>query len=198
MILFSDKRFNKQFLTCRYKDMWRHLDGTIAHYTGPMFVDSLSFESSVNCGALTPDGIFKLKRKKEYIAGYLCEYPTTTTGDPANIVNDIVRKGKSSKEAWSQTSLFLQCPQSHVTHTYLACDEDSACYGVSGDCAAGLTSFPLPFVCYNDVEHVPYTLVCDHRSDCSDHSDEDFCHYAPCSVSSQFQCTDKAVNSSRL
>nr|KAG5710982.1 hypothetical protein BaRGS_013716 [Batillaria attramentaria] len=43
----------------------------------------------------------------------------------------------------------------------------------------------------NEIEHVPYTLVCDHRSDCKDDSDEDFCVFPPCDPFLQYHCGDK-------
>nr|KAG5711572.1 hypothetical protein BaRGS_016754 [Batillaria attramentaria] len=41
------------------------------------------------------------------------------------------------------------------------------------------------------MQHVPYTLVCDFRSDCSDASDESFCVYPPCPASQSLNCGNK-------
>nr|KAG5710138.1 hypothetical protein BaRGS_006657 [Batillaria attramentaria] len=43
---------------------------------------------------------------------------------------------------------------------------------------------------WNNEVRVPYTLVCDFRSDCSDASDEEFCVHRPCETG-QFHCGDK-------
>ncbi|XP_070206294.1 G-protein coupled receptor GRL101-like [Littorina saxatilis] len=37
-------------------------------------------------------------------------------------------------------------------------------------------------------QRVPYSLVCDHRQQCADSSDETFCVFAPCSGSDPLQC----------
>ncbi|KAL8586920.1 hypothetical protein ACOMHN_051025 [Nucella lapillus] len=79
--------------------------------------------------------------------------------------------------------------QSHVTHEFLACDSKSHC--LSGE-ECGLRSDPPPpsFGCDSERQEVAYTLVCDHREDCSDRSDERFCVFAPCPRHSAFDCGD--------
>ena len=90
----------------------------------------------------------------------------------------------------------VECPLGYKTHTFLACDVKSACwgrgYGSQYSCDAPLTSFPPSFPCANGYEVVPYTLVCDFRPDCSDESDEDFCFFEPCDVD-MFHCGNKQV-----
>ena len=103
------------------------------------------------------------------------------------------------------------CPRSHWTHSFLACDIMSACWArrdvikysqermtwgipASSTCPPPLTSLPPYFRCLNDVDHVPYTMVCDYRQDCSDNSDEDFCLFPPCEGSFHFQCHNKQVH----
>ena len=49
------------------------------------------------------------------------------------------------------------------------------------------------FTCDRNEERVPYTLVCDYRTDCSDGSDEEFCVYEPCG-NFQFQCSNRQVS----
>ena len=95
------------------------------------------------------------------------------------------------------------CSSGHYTHKFLACDVQSACRhrdslgensGV-GDAVMDLcrSLVAMLFACRNDVEHVAYSLVCDHSQDCLDSSDEDFCVYPSCSRSGQFECSDKQV-----
>ena len=99
----------------------------------------------------------------------------------------------------AQQSSFVPCPKSHVTHGFLACDLLSVCWFTgnivlastkegkdipsAASCPASMTSLPPSFLCAAGGLGVPYTLVCDHRADCQDNSDESFCHYAACSQS---------------
>ena len=103
----------------------------------------------------------------------------------------------------------IVCPSGHWTHEFMACDAQSACWQLDklrqicqSDKRRAVTSFCQPplstlFTCRNDVEHVPYSLVCDHSQDCLDSSDEDFCVHPPCSGSELFECTNKQVGSLR-
>ncbi|KAL8612844.1 hypothetical protein ACOMHN_038099 [Nucella lapillus] len=87
---------------------------------------------------------------------------------------------------------YLRCLSGHVTHLFLACDLDSHCWAESDSsapCKAPLTSQPAVFSCAEGrVEGVPYSLVCDHRQDCGDGSDERFCSFPPCRAPEQFTC----------
>ncbi|XP_025083269.1 uncharacterized protein LOC112557545 [Pomacea canaliculata] len=90
----------------------------------------------------------------------------------------------------------LQCPSLHYTHTFLACDVKSECWADKYDnaktCSTPMTSLPPSFSCINEIERVPYSLVCDHRPDCSDNSDESFCIFSSCSLSKNvYECTNK-------
>lgn len=91
---------------------------------------------------------------------------------------------------------FVQCPARHITHIFLTCDAVSACWGQghgSVTCDSPVTPSPPFFQCAGGVEHVPYTLVCDHRADCKDSSDEDFCQFALCTFSRPFDCGNGQV-----
>lgn len=90
---------------------------------------------------------------------------------------------------------FVVCPSGHVTQTFLACDVRSACWAQDHDvCLAPLTmSLPPAFPCTKGNERVPYTLLCDHRPDCSDGSDETFCEYPACKISMPLQCGNRQV-----
>ena len=101
------------------------------------------------------------------------------------------------------------CPGGHLTHEFLACDTQSACWGdeyviyslssdawavpTSSSCPAPMSSLPPSFACEWGEQRVPYSVLCDHRADCRDASDEDFCHFPPCHVDRQFQCNNKEV-----
>ena len=180
----------------RYKNMWKHIDGTIAHYTGNMPAGQVAIP---NCAFLEADIITKYKRQKPYFASYLCEHPVIRNNTtPATRRKRVIQLSQIlSEEIWLNNSSFITCPDAHVTHTFLSCDVESSCWALdfstSVSCPAPLTPLPPSFTCNNGVQHVPYTLVCDHRSDCSDRSDERFCVFTPCNVTSQFECKSKEV-----
>ena len=105
----------------------------------------------------------------------------------------------------------VACPSGHVTHSFLACDLSISCWAegsvtfslhpetwalpTSQSCPVpqNMTSLPPSFPCRSDERRVPYSLVCDHRRDCLDGSDETFCKLIPCDWKSQFQCLNKQV-----
>ncbi|KAL8597223.1 hypothetical protein ACOMHN_051536 [Nucella lapillus] len=86
------------------------------------------------------------------------------------------------------------CRDNHTAHTFLACDVSTNCSALSPDVVLACShefSPPVPFfTCKNHMEHVPYTLVCDFRSDCCDSSDEDFCHFPACDSKTEYECAD--------
>ena len=105
----------------------------------------------------------------------------------------------------------VTCDRGHLMHVFLACDTSAACWAggdvtfsrhsdtwatpTSESCPISLVVPPLPpsFLCRSGEQHVPYSLVCDHRRDCLDGGDEVFCHFLPCLDHSQFQCHSKQV-----
>ena len=112
-----------------------------------------------------------------------------------------------SYSKWSPVS----CPKGHLTHNFLACDVSTSCwarsdvtFSFSPDTWAFPTSLSCPvqpakmspapyFPCKSEEQRVPYSLVCDHRRDCADESDETFCKFFPCNLQSQFECRSKQV-----
>ena len=105
----------------------------------------------------------------------------------------------------------VTCPSGHVTHIFLACDVFTLCWAghdvtfsarpefwalpTSQSCPTQpfVTSPPPSFLCGSEEQRVPYTLVCDHRRDCLDGSDETFCVSHPCQWPAQFECLNKQV-----
>ena len=91
------------------------------------------------------------------------------------------------------------CPSGHLTHDFLSCDSRSACWAAASDargarsrCLAPLRPLPPSFPCSDGAGTVPYSLVCDHRPDCSDSSDETFCDFPPC-ARGMWQCDNLQV-----
>ncbi|KAK7466723.1 hypothetical protein BaRGS_00037165, partial [Batillaria attramentaria] len=86
----------------------------------------------------------------------------------------------------------IVCPKNHSTHTFLACDVHSYCWlDDDGNCVTPMTPLPPSFQCANQIERVPYSLVCDYREDCGDGSDENVCVFSACLSSDQYLCGNK-------
>ena len=139
----------------------------------------------------------------ETIQNFLCQ------------VDDPMNRREGSKPALPVSSASLQsiqwdsrftiCSSRHVTHSFLACDDRSACWtqGVvsfSNERATwdlpsplscpvpGMTSLPPSFACAAGSSRVPYSFVCDHQRDCGDFSDEEFCQFKACRGEKALQC----------
>ena len=87
----------------------------------------------------------------------------------------------------------VMCSSTQFTLSFLPCDSSSGDAFLSSDVSSG---FPQRFVhhdvplfqCSKSVQYVSYTFLCDHRKDCADNSDEDFCQFPPCSGNTPLQC----------
>ena len=116
---------------------------------------------------------------------YVCERPVKPTNHiqiqlPVSVRNKVV-----------QTDLHVTCPSDHVTHSFLSCDLLSVCYCRLASsitiCESPIRPvFPM-FACSDQFEQIPYPLVCDHRPDCRDYSDENFYIFPEYSKAS-FKC----------
>ena len=184
----------------RYRKIYQWIDGTIAY---------LAYLMTNYNHALPACGVISTRtlqieiygcNKKHVTEAILCEMPkitrTNNTKYPLGL-DKVPRIHLRSPETWIRNDSHVQCPSRHFTHSFLACDVSSACwgrgYGAAFSCTAPLVPTPPSFTCKNDIQHVPYTLVCDHRPDCGDNSDEDFCHFPPCDVINEFECGNQQV-----
>ena len=99
------------------------------------------------------------------------------------------------------------CLEGHVTHALFACDARTSCWAerhhvevdltgspVEGSCPAPVAPLPPYFRCQRGLQVVAYTVLCDHREDCADGSDEDFCVYPACQPSTEIMCNNKQVS----
>ena len=95
----------------------------------------------------------------------------------------------------------VECPLGHMTLDFMACDLKSVCWSEAmtfdsnkwlvpsyTSCPAPLTSLPPSFECGSSDYTIAFSLVCNHRSDCLDSSDEKFCKYPACAVESELMC----------
>ena len=111
------------------------------------------------------------------------------------IVPDITTGAERRAKAVPTLTL---CPSGHFTRDFLACDLQAACHvNHEMKCPLALTTARdtsrswnntgqgrlklvedlKMFVCENQAQTLPYSLVCDFARDCSDGSDESFCEY---------------------
>ena len=169
-------------------------DGTVVHY-----YRYLKFSWPPSCAGIQRPGAVEIVFAPFISDGstrYLCEAKDTSEAHTPKY--GLLRTFSPFK-----SSLHLPhvvCSSGHYTHEFLACDVRSACQrrDTSGqssnneDTESALCRSRL-FTCRNGIEHVPYSLVCDHSQDCLDSSDEDFCVHPSCYDARQFECSNKQV-----
>ena len=179
----------------RYKRTWWWSDQTLA-----IFFNMTSQNTELSCHVRKADWTLS-KQVGEYVwstggceAGRvpraLCEIGDVPLGP---VRPDFTVRFPEVSELNIPSDHFV-CPALHFTHSFLACDVKSACAvrSFSEACSAAMTLLPPSFACTDGAGDVPYTLVCDHRPDCGDDSDETFCRFPPCHGSS-FNCGGSQV-----
>ena len=138
-------------------------------------------------------------------AAYLCEFKGSSRHTAEAVHTLTIARLSEMWLVYLNSSLVktfatVMCPRQHVTHTFLACDLSSDCWleetGGRSErdrvkCSAPLRPLPPSFGCRETGQYVPYTLVCDHRQDCFDGTDEDFCVFSAGNMSdthTAFRC----------
>ena len=186
---------------CRYRGLYQWEDGTVAYYARyarraqpPLY------------GIIYRDKYIKMSHASDKAYGSpLCMRDTTSNAHThKNSISQTRPVIPSVHANISVPFLYVICSYGYYTHKFLVCDARSACLqhgspGRSGDSDKIVTALcksvlATLFTCRNDMEQVPYSLVCDHNQDCLDSSDEDFCMHPSCSSSWQFECTNKQVS----
>ena len=183
---------------CRYRGMYQWEDGIVAHY-----VNYERYAKPPTCAGMERAGnllIIPVSFKSSDYMSFLCEEEETRRHE--HDMSQMSRTHMPNSDSASAHFPHVVCSLGHYTHKFLACDIQSACWlrdspvdrGVNGTvvtlCKSILATL---FACRDGLEHVPYSLVCDHSQDCMDSSDEDFCVHPSCSGSEQFECTNKQV-----
>ena len=168
-----------------YKHLWQWVDGRTAFVLGRFGPDSppqcayhefaTGYAFSMDCrDALTVDVI--------------CEF-----GKPnaQSVIESGVKLASSisvgiEEAVWNVS--VVQCLSGHVTRDFLSCDARSQCGAKESvtSCHSGSVTITM-FVCERSHKAVDYTLLCDHIQHCEDNTDENFCHFSPCSIS-EFRC----------
>ena len=180
-VVFIGLRTADPNLPVIYKKMWQWCDESFAY-----FVHLRGEHVFPSCAAL-PWGwgnySVTFPCNEATNADFICEYDSETT--PARpmkrellfpVARDSVEKFRAKNIS------VVTCPGGHVTHDFLSCDPATYC-GKDQYVAWCKTekggSMPT-FECDNGIRTLPFTLVCDHRPDCLDNSDEEFCVYETC------------------
>ena len=195
--------FYNVYLFARYSKALQWTDGTVAYvtrFTTYLKDEQLEFCSNIEMCPLTSNSSYGFCALSLIGCdawddqGYVCE-----------------RRIKSERKSQLRLPVFKHseefqitpvttCPFGHVTHTFLSCDLKSTCWGRQTSrgffCDSSLRPLLPMFLCYNEIDRVPYSLVCDHRPDCMDVSDETFCTFHTCPGAS-FKCGAKQVNSGK-
>lgn len=178
----------------RYKWTFQWLDESVTYSI------SVSAELSPACGMLCLKGnYFTTTCYTPTYSKFLCEMTTasalsTTTSSPSVLIAPPFAYNATRDTTPQSNNSLLQCPGGHLTQVFLACDVHSACWNNGyAACSAPLTPLPPYFTCSNEMERIPYTLLCDYRHDCSDGSDESFCAFPPCKNGYNQQCGNVQV-----
>ena len=141
--------------------------------------------------------------KENMPAFQLCETDTTEAMDwsSSDQVLHLPPLNGSAHEIYAN---MVTCRSGHVTHCFLALDVSSSCWthddvinegeslwqstSLLSSCWSSMAAFPEKFVCWGSGDPLPYTLVCDHRQDCLDNSDEEFCVFPLCTGTTPLKC----------
>ncbi|KAL8576731.1 hypothetical protein ACOMHN_065975 [Nucella lapillus] len=142
--------------------MWA--DGTVVYYMKAHFVFDRKCGVFMYLGALDLISQYLTCFEIYYSTDFLCE------------LESVSQQQRASEEAYirmkpvlNQTlpMPYVQCPASHLTHVFLACEVQSECWQLqhSDDKIGGissmtswpalLTSLPAMFTCSSDVQSVP-------------------------------------------
>ena len=179
--------------------MYQWEDGTVSHRNR---YRKLAWPPS--CGILNHAGSLEIAVMSVTRPSLvLCEKEVSEIGTAKNGLSGKPQVGLPKSDGDSIGFPHVVCSSGHYTHQFLACDAQSHCMqrGPSGQgsgsddalMALCMSILATLFTCRNGVEHVPYSLVCDHSQDCFDSSDEDFCVHPSCSGRGLFECGNKQV-----
>ena len=193
---------------CRYRGFYLWHDGTVGFLSAYQVPEHEKLDRLL-CAYVTRGG--RLHMGESFLMSsnrFLCEKSKKAeeTFVGLNSKSDRRRIQLSTPTLSSDENITrIVCPSGQWAREFLACDVRSACWqkerfaqDSGNDLQRNLTSLcesalsPL-FPCRTGVGRVSFSLVCDHNQDCLDASDEDFCVYPPCSITQQFECSNRQV-----
>ena len=196
-----------------YRQTWMWLDGspsfdvnvTMGYVSGEQLTDSELF---VRADGQVLESTLGLARRGQSCSRSICQ--TKYSRSQLNVQLSHVRVVRAPFSNRTMKDLGLvRCPVGHFVHRFLACYTEGHC-GVhvawshctvsvdAGSWALNSDGSKHPsvvgivmFACADKRRTLPYSLVCDFRYDCWDHSDESFCfHSQLCSEDNGYLCTN--------
>ena len=141
----------------RYQLSWLWSDETLAVYLNMTFTGARAPYCAAFRGGTAALTVVTCDEKGK--AAYLCALDFQPTAEAANTTGIFF----PAPAHWTRESM-ATCPLNHTTHNFLACDAKSNCFAAdqtsSRKCADLVPSAGPYFTCRNQVERVPYSLVC--------------------------------------
>ena len=147
-----------------------------------------------------------LRCDKAYLYHYLCEFGSGQDKEAFTRTSQDLLLATLITNATDYPIDHVICLEGHVTHTLFACDAQTSCLAGrhyvevdlsgspgGGSCSAPMTPLPPYFRCHRGLQ-VAYTVVCNHRQDCADGSDEDFCVFPACRPGTDITCSNQQVS----
>ncbi|KAK7482103.1 hypothetical protein BaRGS_00026687, partial [Batillaria attramentaria] len=163
-----------------YREVWQWADGSFAYFNLIHVAERLPKPMCSMVNILRSPFAFESEcAKLKFISFIVCEkrkdsIPNTDVQLHPSTADSNFTRGMGSV-------IIVKCPQGHYAKDFLSCDQGSRCGVQSYVTSCRLQSGEVPmFVCDRGFQTLHYTLVCDHRQDCLDGSDEKFCRFEAC------------------
>ncbi|KAL8570306.1 hypothetical protein ACOMHN_011327 [Nucella lapillus] len=182
-VVFIGLRTADPNLPVIYKKMWQWSDESLAY-----FVHLKGEHVFPSCAAL-PWGwdnySITFPCDEATNADFICEYESNRSKKILNREIQFPVLSYSEKKYGFDNVTVVLCPEGHLTHDFLSCDPSTHCqkHQYVAWCHTTHGGSMPTFACENGIRTLPFTLVCDHRPDCLDNSDEEFCVHKQCADS---------------
>ena len=189
-------RLNSSTLLRMYRNTWSWADGIQA-----FDVNVTTDFRKTNWDNRDLEVIISTKRipvwvmsEKKHCSRFICQINYNSSRPKVDDGHIPILKANLSVHKGIELGLTL-CPGGHLVHSFLQCYTGSHCgvdgvtkychvltddswWSIRSSSVGSLHVYSVTttiFECDSERSTVPYTLVCDFRPDCSDHSDETFC-----------------------
>ncbi|PVD29176.1 hypothetical protein C0Q70_11773 [Pomacea canaliculata] len=173
-----------------YGNVLQWIDGTMAHYIQVEEPD-LYFDTSA-CFIMQFGYnviLSYVKCNKNYTVKLVCESPKNNASQKSQTFPTLPVVNEIETPDSIQNASFVKCLNKQISVDFLSCAKESNC---DVDNYISFCEIPgkqqLPMFNCDNTQTIPYTLVCDYRSDCVDGSDERFCKFSVCE---EFACNNQ-------